>query len=230
MSAKPKGSYAVMAERVSAPDALDDFPTPPWATRALLVHVLPRLAPPEPYRLWTVWEPACGRGTMSMVLAEKFANVYPSDVHDYGAAPFAEVGSFVGEGCDKIVPPPNGVDWIITNPPFKLALEFAERALAEARVGVALLCRLAFMETAARHKLFERDPYFAVCPFVERVPMVEGRWDQDASTATAYAWFVWTRPACPGRAPVVWPIPPGCRKSLTLIDDVARFAACVDQT
>lgn len=29
-------SHAVMAQRVEAHDSLDDFPTPPWATRALL--------------------------------------------------------------------------------------------------------------------------------------------------------------------------------------------------
>ena len=34
-------SHAVMAQRSEAKDSLDDFPTPPWATRALLEHVLP---------------------------------------------------------------------------------------------------------------------------------------------------------------------------------------------
>ena len=33
-------SHAVMAQRHEAKDSLDDFPTPPWATRALLEHVL----------------------------------------------------------------------------------------------------------------------------------------------------------------------------------------------
>lgn len=33
-------SHAVMAQRIEAPDSRDDFPTPPWATRALLAHVL----------------------------------------------------------------------------------------------------------------------------------------------------------------------------------------------
>ena len=33
-------SHAVMAQRIEAADSPDDFPTPPWATRALIEHVL----------------------------------------------------------------------------------------------------------------------------------------------------------------------------------------------
>lgn len=33
-------SHAVMAQRIEAKDSLDDFPTPPWATRALIEHVI----------------------------------------------------------------------------------------------------------------------------------------------------------------------------------------------
>jgi hypothetical protein len=37
------GFTAVMAQRHEPPDALDHFPTPPWATRALFLYVLPSL-------------------------------------------------------------------------------------------------------------------------------------------------------------------------------------------
>ena len=33
-------SHAVMNQRREARDSLDDFPTPPWATRALCEHVI----------------------------------------------------------------------------------------------------------------------------------------------------------------------------------------------
>jgi hypothetical protein len=40
MTKQQDTSYAVMAQRIEAQDSLDDFPTPPWATRALIEHVL----------------------------------------------------------------------------------------------------------------------------------------------------------------------------------------------
>jgi hypothetical protein len=36
---KPTSSYAVMSNRIEAVDSLDMFPTPPWATRALVKHM-----------------------------------------------------------------------------------------------------------------------------------------------------------------------------------------------
>ena len=36
-------SHAVMAQRVEAANSLDNFPTPPWATRALIEHVIATL-------------------------------------------------------------------------------------------------------------------------------------------------------------------------------------------
>jgi hypothetical protein len=50
-------SHAVMAQRTEAKDSLDDFPTPPWATRALIEHVL---RSKEPLNQQSSLEPACG--------------------------------------------------------------------------------------------------------------------------------------------------------------------------
>jgi hypothetical protein len=211
-----------MADRVEAPDSLDDFPTPPWATRALVQRIIINRSFGD---MRSVWEPACGRGHMAEVLAEYFPRVYASDVHDYGGR--YAVGSFVGEGPDVAKwPHKDGPNWIITNPPFRLAAAFAERALAEATVGVALLLRTQFLEGAERYRtLVARDPYWIVCPFVGRVPMVKGRWDPEASTATAYAWFVWGRPARPGCKIELKHILADCAKTLSFPDDVARFAS-----
>src|SRR6478735_3120704 len=61
------GSPAVMAQRREPPTALDFFPTPPWATRALFRHVLPALGVEV---IVGAWEPACGEGHMAAVIAE----------------------------------------------------------------------------------------------------------------------------------------------------------------
>jgi hypothetical protein len=203
-----------MALRREPPDALDFFPTPPWATRALFRHVLPAIGANA---VGIAWEPACGEGHMAEVIAE-FASgqIIASDIFDYGygRAPV----DFVNDA------PLARPEWIITNPPFNLACEFTLHALDLASAGVAMLCRTTWIEGKARYeKLFRDRPPTLYAPFVERVPMVKGRWDPTASTATSYAWFIW-RKAASGSSRVLW-IPPGCRREITRHDDVARFAA-----
>ncbi len=220
---KPEGAGAVMAARLSAPDAVDFFPTPPWATRALCEHVI---LPPD-YKHRNAWDPCAGEGHMSEVLAEYFTEgVYSSDVHDYERGHV--IGSFVGEGPDVVLPPAVRVDWIVMNPPFNLALEFVERALSVALRGAAVLVRTSWLEGAERYRrLFCMHPPSKIAVFAERVPMVKGRWDPDASTATSYVWLVWRKGSPLPFAPQFSWIPPGCRTALTREDDVARFASIV---
>jgi hypothetical protein len=75
-------SHAVMAQRVEPADSADDFPTPPWATRALLEHVLDDHR--NAARSQSCLEPACGAGHMANVLNDYFGQVVSSDAFDYG--------------------------------------------------------------------------------------------------------------------------------------------------
>lgn len=175
-------SHAVRAQRSEPHDSLDDFPTPAWATRALCHYALDGLA----IRNDVCWEPACNRGGMVRPLREFFREVIATDVHDYGCGYNVRDFLFPEPFSDGFA------NWIITNPPFRLAEQFAFRALDVARCGVALLVRAQFMESVGRYeRLFSKRPPAAVWQFVERVPMVKGRLDRSASTATAYAWVVW---------------------------------------
>lgn len=216
----PSGGLAVMQNRRTPLDSLDDFPTPCWATRALCEYVI---ADTFEIAAADVWEPAANRGIMAEVLDEYFGHVHTSDVHDYGKG--YQVGSFVGEVAD-LATIDTRPDWVITNPPFTLAAEFAFRALDVATFGVALLVRTAWLEGGDRYRrLFSKHPPSTVAIFSERVPMVKGRWDPAASTATSYAWVVWKKPpAWPFSGTAFMWIPPGCRTSLTKSDDIARFA------
>ncbi len=198
-------SHAVRAQRHEPHDSLDFFPTPPWATRAFIRHVL------DSSPSATAWDPACGAGDMALPLAEYFSSVTASDVHDYGWG--HTVRDFLLFDAD-----PPDADWIITNPPFRLGEAFALRALSLARVGVAMLVRTAFLEGIGRYdRLFRPHPPQMVAQFVERVPMVKGRLDQDASTATSYAWLVWSRRHWGELTRFTW-IPP-CRSELERPDD-----------
>ena len=209
-----KGSTAVMARRREPPGVLDYFPTPPWATRALFRHVLPAIGIDA---ISSVWEPACGEGHMALVIAEFVGlSVTASDIFDYGygTAPV----DFLND--PQLVCPA----WIVTNPPFSTACQFTLRALDLATEGVAMLVRTQWVEGIGRYeKLFRDRPPSLYAPFVERVPMVKGRWDPTATTATSYAWFVWGKAfSGPSR---VFSIPPGCRGGLTLPGDSQQFAA-----
>lgn len=180
MSGKQNISSAVMAQRREPPHALDDFPTPPWATRALCE----RLALEHDLRCHRVREPAANRGHMVQALSEYFREVEATDVFDYGAG-FGVADYLWGA-------PPAPVDWTITNPPFRLALPFALRAIETSRVGVALFVRTAFLEGAGRYRdLFSYRPPALILQFSERVVLHKGRLAPDGSTATAYCWIVW---------------------------------------
>lgn len=169
-----------MQQRSEPHDSLDDFPTPPWATRALCEWIY-QAPPPWPL---TVREPAANRGYMARPLAEYFRRIEASDVHDYGVG-FPVADYLFG-------PDPETVDWTITNPPFRLAQQFIDRALRTSRAGVAVIVRAAFLEGQERYcDLFSRCPPTDVLQFAERVVMHRGRVVESGSTATAYAWLVW---------------------------------------
>lgn len=201
-------SHAVMAQRVEAHDSLDFFPTPPWATRALCRFL--NVGDGHGTAGKSCWEPACGLGHMTRPLSEFFDVVYASDVHDYG---HGAVRDFLWPGDEPTF------DWIVTNPPFRLGMEFALTAIERAGYGVALLVRTSFLEGGERfERLFSRHKPRAILQFCERVPMVKGRLDRGASSATAYCWVVWTTvPPWPSAPAFVW-IPP-CRKALERPED-----------
>jgi hypothetical protein len=153
------------------------------------------------------WEPAANRGHMVRPLDEYFGDVIGSDVHDYGAGFHIRDFLLPVPKCQRI-----SVQWIVTNPPFRLAQQFAQQALELAQEGVALLVRTQWLAGRDRYEsLFARHPPAVVAQFVERVPMFRGRLDAKKSTATDYAWVVWTKPA-PVETRLMW-IPP-CRKRL----------------
>lgn len=198
----PNRSSAVMQQRRTvAPDALDYFPTPPFATRALC-EFLQQLSGVPDLRTLTVWEPACGEGHMARPLGEFFGGVRASDVHDYGFEG-QQVADFTLAPmvADEI----GSVDWVISNPPFRLAVDFIKAATVTARVGFAMLVRGAFLEGGDRHaQLWSAFPPAYVLQFSERVVMLEGRLiragevdpfsdqpDRRARSATSYIWLVW---------------------------------------
>lgn len=207
---RPSGGRSVMESRTEPRDSFDDFPTMPWAARALIEHVImPELAVmPEVARIGlrklSALEPAANRGHMVKPLREYFGSVHASDIFDYGAG-FRVEDFLIGN-------PEIAADWVITNPPFRLAERFIQQSFAvPGWKGIAMIVRTSFLESVGRYnKLFKLAPPSIVAQFTERVPMVKGRLTATGSTATAYCWLVWLRDGLDTR--FVW-IPP-CRRSL----------------
>ncbi|WP_414902477.1 NAD(P)-dependent oxidoreductase [Sphingomonas flavalba] len=173
-----RGGSAYAAAQTDDPVARhpDDFyPTHPGATQALL-------------RVETfdgaIWEPACGTGDMSKVLEASGYQVVSTDLIDRG---YGEGGRDFLMEWNPIAPN------ICTNPPFRWAVEFADRALQLTTGKVALFLRLAFLEGVDRGRWFPNTPLARVWVMSRRVPMQRGRLQEegDGHGVIAFAWFVW---------------------------------------
>ena len=99
-----------------------------------------------------VWEPACGEGHISQVLKDHGLLVSSSDLIDrgYGAGGVDFLNHQGGGYCTNI----------ITNPPYKYAKEFVEKALDVIAPGykVAMFLKLTFLEGQGRRDLFKNNP------------------------------------------------------------------------
>lgn len=206
-----------MAQRIEPTDSLDDFPTPPWGTRAGIAVMRERGLPIV--SSMTVSEPACNRGYMVRPLEETFKRVYATDIHDYGFG--YGVHDFTMSTFNNNAQP-DEADWYFTNPPFIEAARFVQVALRRARVGVAMFVRMQWLEGQDRYEQIfgfpGRKPAM-ILQFTERVLLMKGRivkpgtrnpeTGKPYSTATAYCWVVWLKDHAGGDPPFVW-IPP-CR-------------------
>lgn len=134
-----------------------------------------------------IWEPACGEGHISKVLEAQGYNVTSTDLIDRGyglggqdflRAPYFD--AFDGD--------------IITNPPYKYAKEFVEKAIEHVRPGrkVAMFLKLTFLEGQGRRGLFKQHPPKTV--YVSSARLQCGKnGDFSGTSMVAYAWFVWQK-------------------------------------
>ena len=159
----------------------DDFyETPAEAVLALL----------EAERLpGSVWEPACGAGAIVRVLRESGVRVHATDLVDRGC-PASE------SGIDFLLEQraPDGVEAIVTNPPYKLADQFVAHAL-QLVPHVVMLLRLAFLESERRSSTLDSGNLARVHVFKNKLPMMH-RHDWTGPRATSsipFAWFCWDR-------------------------------------
>src|SRR5262249_52910090 len=167
------GGFKPTMKRFADLSGPDFFPTPSWATYALVDN--------ERFD-GDVWECACGDGAMSRVLEKANPRVFSSDLYQRG---YGEVGL-------DFLKPTRSADNIITNPPYNCAEGFVASGIKYARRKFALLLRLAFLEGANRaNTIFTRVPPARVWVFSERITFYPAGAEIKGSGTTAYVWFVW---------------------------------------
>jgi hypothetical protein len=167
------GGFKPTLKRFADLQGPDYFPTPEWATHALIAN--------EQFE-GGIWEPACGDGAMSRVLETTGSPVLSTDLFDRG----------YGEAGIDFLRADHIADNIVTNPPYNSAEAFVKAGLVQARRKMALLLRLAFVEGANRQRtIFAKTPPTRVWVFSERITFYPAGAVQKGSGTTAYAWFVW---------------------------------------
>jgi hypothetical protein len=183
------GGFKPTLKRFADLEGPDFYPTPEWATYALLDN--------ERFE-GRLWEPACGDGTMARVLNDTGRPVEASDLFDRG---YGEVGI-------DFLKSDRAVENIVTNPPFNSAEGFVDAGLRQATHKLCLLLRLAFLEGANRQRtIFAKRPPARVWVFSERITFYPAGAVQKGSGTTAYAWFVWDKQA-KSHCELKW-LPPG---------------------
>lgn len=131
-----------------------------------------------------IWDPACGEGNIPKRCRIRGYETAGTDIRDRG----------YGDVRDFLKTPLSATDNIVTNPPFNLAQPFVERALDLARRKVAIVARLAFLESRARRPFFQSTPLARVWVHSSRVSMPPGGRDIPAKGGSvAYCWLVWER-------------------------------------
>jgi hypothetical protein len=159
----------------------DLYETPAVAVEALLrAESLPEC----------IWEPACGPGSIVRTLRGAGHRVYATDLVDYGCPDSTSGSDFLMERHPSFY-----IGAIVTNPPYKLANEFVSHALTLGIPKVMMLLRLNFLESQKRSAILDGGHLARLHVFRNRLPMMHrDGWDgPKASSATAFAWFVWER-------------------------------------
>jgi len=183
------GGFKPALKRFADLEGPDFYPTPEWATYALIDN--------ERFE-GCIWEPACGDGTMARVLNDTGRPIEASDLFDRGYGQF---------GVD-FLKSDRMVENVVTNPPYNSAEGFVEAGLRQSTHKLCLLLRLAFLEGANRQRtIFAKRPPARVWVFSERITFFPAGAVVKGSGTTAYAWFVWDKKA-KSNCELKW-LPPG---------------------
>lgn len=137
-----------------------------------------------------IWECACGTGCLSEQLIKKNYIVKSTDLIDRGYG--------IG-GVDFLKQTEMWNGDIITNPPYKYAVDFIYKALELIPDGnkVAMFLKIQFLEGKSRRKLFDKYPPKTIYVSSSRLLCAKNaefeKMIAGGGSAVAYAWYVWEK-------------------------------------
>ncbi len=136
-----------------------------------------------------IWECAAGKGHLSKQLEKYGKKVYSTDLIDRGSG-YALM--------DFLTTNKKWDGDILTNPPFKLGLEFANKALSlvSDKNRVILFTRLLFLESNKRKKLFIDNPPKQILVYSSRIECVKDAELNDTfdhGSIACYCWIIWQK-------------------------------------
>ena len=135
-----------------------------------------------------IWECACGEGHLSEVLKNKGYVVFSSDLIDRGYG--LSNKDFLKDTSNNLE-----ID-ILTNPPYKYAEEFVEKALEIQANGyyIIMFLKIQFLEGQKRKKLFKKyPPKYVYINSSRQTCYINGNMDKKISSPICYCWFVWQK-------------------------------------
>lgn len=139
-----------------------------------------------------IWECANGKGHLSDVLIDKGYNVLKSDIVNRNEDKETKIIDFL-----KLTERPMNDSFdIITNPPYRIALDFCKKGLELLQDGekMAMFLKIQFLESQERYKFFKENPPKKIYVASKRLICAkDGDFDKYKSSAVCYAWFVWEK-------------------------------------
>lgn len=158
-------------------NAFDYYPTPAFMTRSLL-HFHSAIAGSR------VLEPCCGGNAITNILKAAGCTVYTNDIDPR----HVDAETLLDATNPMYWATAPRVDFVITNPPFNVALSILQLALAHADLGVVFLLRKTFLEPTE-----DRGPWLQSHPPTRAIGQPRYSFRGSGSDSVSCDWYVWER-------------------------------------
>lgn len=180
---------------------LDQYPTPPWQTWSLLkrVQISGRIC-----------EPCVGDGAIIGAISARCPNqgFITNDIDEkYPAGSHLDATLKGSWDCE------DRPDWVVTNPPFNVAIEILKHAYEHAKFGVAFLLRLSFLEptslvTVRKGQVtYAREAWLVAHPPSKIIVLPRWRYKGNGTDSVTTAWMVWRTGEVKGMADPIEIVP-----------------------